>query len=136
MLRFTSTSLEEDLSLGIDLTPLIDVVFLLLIFFMVTTTFTASSAIPIDLPSASSESSSAKDLTLTVSISRQGQIALNGEVLSLEQLQKRLEAEAKDAVLVLRADKEASHGSVVAIMDSAQQAGIASIAVAVEPNAK
>jgi len=69
------TRKEEELTIG--LTPLIDVVFILLIFFMVTTTFDRSSELTIDLPSASGDPSAVKEDTLEITIDVQGQFFIN-----------------------------------------------------------
>jgi len=129
-MKFTDSDSEE--SSMIELTPLIDVVFLLLIFFMLTTTFTKESEIKIRLPEASLEENTAViDKKIEIMVSKDLAYAMRkpGEtkVVSLvnsapETLRRALsEYEGQDDILlVIRADKEATHQSVVNVMDVAK----------------
>ncbi|MEC7581898.1 MAG: biopolymer transporter ExbD, partial [Pseudomonadota bacterium] len=83
---------------SINLTPLIDVVFLLLIFFMVTTTFTRETLLQVNLPEAEAETQSTQTERLEIVVSRNGSFALNGQTLvngKLETLLRGLELESK-----------------------------------------
>ncbi|MCO4770456.1 MAG: biopolymer transporter ExbD [Deltaproteobacteria bacterium] len=127
------------LPLILDLTPLIDVVFLLLIFFMVTTTFVPdSTGLQVDLPRSSSQEVIQEGEDLTLDLGADGTISLNGEVLSLAQLSAELRKTAeKDpkTLIVLKADSEISHGRVVEVMDMAREIGLTSFAIATEGEA-
>nr|VFK23913.1 MAG: biopolymer transport protein ExbD [Candidatus Kentron sp. LPFa]VFK35091.1 MAG: biopolymer transport protein ExbD [Candidatus Kentron sp. LPFa] len=114
----------------VTLTPLIDVVFLLLIFFMVSTTFERSSEISIELPEATAESELSAGKTIEVAIDAQGYYYLNGKQLvntQVETLKKAL-MELRGATfppLILSADEDTPYQSVVTLMDVAQQLGFA-----------
>lgn len=117
----------------LDLTPMVDVVFLLLIFFMVSTTFiTLESGLPVDLPQAQSPQTSISDLP-TVTITRDEQIFLAGSPLSEASLTGALRQALDESglrVVVLRADQSVPHGFVVRVMDLIKQAGAERIAIA------
>jgi biopolymer transport protein ExbD len=109
----------------INITSLIDVMFLLLLFFMVTTTFSEHPAIKLELPTArTGEPSKLEQLTL--SIDKKGQMFLNNAPVQEAELRNRLRgaAEKPDATLVLRADKDAPYGFVIRAMDISRQSGI------------
>jgi biopolymer transport protein ExbD len=110
---------------SITITSLIDVVFLLLVFFMVSTTFAEHPGIKLELPTAgSAEPSKLGPLTLT--IDSEGRMFLNDERVREDELRDRLKAAAKkpDATLILRADKAVPYGYVVSAMDISRQSGI------------
>ena len=141
-MKFTESNTEE--SSLIELTPLIDVVFLLLIFFMVTTTFTKESEIKIRLPEANVEEPKV-DITkqLEILVSKESAYAMrkpgDSEVVSLvnstrETLYRSMSEfqNVEDVLLVIRADKEASHQSVVQVMDVARDLNLSRITFATQ----
>ncbi len=113
----------------INLTPLIDVVFLLLIFFMVSTTFTKETHLTIDLPEAQGEPSQDQPKQLEILVNADGSYAVNDQPLlnnTLETLKKALQTTAgdsRDLPLVITADANSTHQSVVRAMDAAGQLG-------------
>lgn len=111
----------------INLTSLIDVVFLLLIFFMVTTTFVPEAGLRLELPEASTESATATDEPLEVVVDAADRAYLDGRPLGAEPdaLRAALSAAVDDAGggLRIRADGRASHQAVVAVMDAAAAVG-------------
>lgn len=131
----TKSSLEKK---GMDMTPLIDCVFLLLIFFMITTVFTAQPGLRVDLPKAA-ESDLPPEKDLNIVIAKTGEMELNGEAVTLDMLPTRLR-EAKELyrskVLIIKADKKCMHGLVVTVMDLAKGVGIDELAIATEKEDK
>lgn len=118
-----------------DMTPMIDVVFQLLIFFMVTTVFAVQSGLKVDLPQAStSDAPPEKDLSIT--ISEKGEMDLNGTPVTLDNLENELRIQ-KDIfgskVLIIKADNKSMHGIVVEVMDAAKIVGIDQLAIATDP---
>lgn len=119
----------------VDLTPMVDVVFLLLIFFMISTTFVETPGISVQLPESSSQRDIQAPEEVKVQLSRDGDIFIGDEQLSLEELRQRLTghgAKAKEMNFALYADREARHGRVVEVMDLAREAGFGKLAIATE----
>ena len=123
---------------SINLTPLIDVVFLLLIFFMVTTTFTRETRLQVNLPEAEAEILTTQSERLEIVVSRDGSFALNGQTLvngRVETLLRGLALESDgnlDLPVIIVADSQASHQSVVTAMDAIGQAGFARLSIATQ----
>ena len=119
----------------LNLTPLIDVVFLLLIFFMVTTTFDRETQLKIELPQASGEHKKAAK-SLEVSIDSNSRFFINQkEVVNsgLETIKKALKQAAgdqKSPPLLISADGQATHQSVIKVLDAAGQLGFVNITFA------
>jgi biopolymer transport protein ExbD len=113
----------------INLTPLIDVVFLLLIFFMVSTTFNRDSELSIELPAASAEVQTRHPESIEVAVDAQGRFYVNGRQLLNTQsktLRQALATAAGDndsPPLIISADAKTPHQSVVQIMDAARELG-------------
>jgi len=120
----------------INLTPLIDVVFLLLIFFMVSTTFDHESQISIELPQAKATSKQEHKQSLEVIIDAKGRFYVNDHRLVNTQIEtlKRAIREAagdrKNPVFVISADAQTPHQAVVTAMDAARQVGITHMSIA------
>ncbi len=121
--------------IAIELVPLVDVVLVLLLFFMVSTTFIRQSELKVDLPEANATSQQAQDAIVEVAISADGEYAVNGRLLvdnELPTLMRALkEAVAGDTTkhLVLNADSDARHQSVVRAMDAAGQLGLVHLSI-------
>lgn len=118
---------------GLDLTPMVDIVFLLVIFFMVSTTFiTLESGLPVDLPQAQSPQTAIADLP-TITITADMGIYIAGTPVAEEALSATLRSlldQTGLSVVVLRADKTVPHGTTVRVMDLIKQAGAQRIAIA------
>ena len=134
-MKFSQDALIEEETLDINLTPLIDIVFLLLIFFMVSTTFDTSAGISVSLPSAATSELQDRKEPLTIAISADNTLYLDEKPVTLEEVSAFFSEHARTGTnikLIVRADKSADHGTVVAVMDRAKEAGINKLAVAAE----
>jgi len=120
---------------ALNLTPLIDIVFLLLIFFMVTTTFSRETRLLVSLPEASGSPESSIE-SIEVSVDREGSYAINGRRLinsEVESLVRGLELESGgdvSRVVVLVADSEVRHQAVVSAMEAIGRAGFVGLSIA------
>ena len=126
--QFKRAKREEE---GVNLTPLIDVVFLLLIFFMVSTTFTKETGVDISKPSAGSSKQLAKE-PLLIGITRDGAIYVNERQVDMGMLSSILKREAAsdiDKSVVLASDKNASMGVIVSVLDECNGAGLKKVSV-------
>lgn len=120
---------------GVNLTPLIDVVFLLLIFFMVSTTFTKETHLSVDLPEAEGQVSVENPEQVEILISAEGDYSVNGQslvntkvVTLLSALQKVSEGD-NQRPLIITADAKAPHQAVVRAMDAAGQLGFVHLSI-------
>ena len=119
----------------INLTPLIDVVFLLLIFFMVTTTFaTIRYGMRVDLPTTTTPQEKIKQ-NIVVSINKDGKIYLGKKWVSEKQLVSLLsqEIKKKGTLVIVNADRDVTHGKVVRVMDLAKKAGAEKLGILTTP---
>ena len=119
----------------VNLTPLIDVVFLLLIFFMVSTTFTKDTQLNIDLPEASGADAVVADRQIEISVSRNGDYAINAVALVSNQIDtlkiaiEKVSGGDTTIPLVITADSAAQHQAVVTAMDAAGQLGFSKLRI-------
>lgn len=123
----------------IDLTPMVDVVFLLLIFFMISTTFVETPGISIKLPEASSQTIDREPKEIKIYLSREGDIFHRDQKISLEGFKALLaehQSKAAQTTVLLLADQESRHGKVVTLMDLARDAGFVKLAIATEQRKK
>lgn len=117
----------------VDLTPLIDVVFILLIFFILSANFQKESSVEVDRPSASSSTVKEASKTLTVSVDRNHQIWFKGSVVNLTQLQfqmKSVVSKKEKINTIINADKSVDTGTLVQIIDAIRLSGISNVAIA------
>lgn len=125
---------------NLDITPLVDVIFLLLIFFMLSSSFVFNPGIKVDLPeTTSSENIQASDLVVT--ITGQNMIFFRDQnvPLTMEGLKERLKIAAgknKSARMILKADANVPHGRVVKVMSLAWESGVRKMAIATRPKEK
>ncbi len=117
----------------LDLTPVVDVVFNLLIFFALSLNFVATSGgINVKLPSASS-AEPVKMEQLTVNLTQDGQVYYNDKKIEIDELPTRLkDIEDKDSIVIIRADNSVPHGRVVQVMDIVKSEGFSKLAIAVD----
>lgn len=131
-MKFRRQSQVED---SINLTPLIDVVFLLLIFFMVSTTFTKETHLSVDLPEAEGAPASEVADTIEILINADGSYAINGQNLVNKKSSTLISALEKTAAgnfdlpLIITADAKTPHQSVVTAMDIAGQLGFVKLSI-------
>ena len=134
-MKFKRSSREE---LVINITPLIDVVFLLLIFFMVTTTFNRETRLLVNLPEANAKLAENMPQQIEITVARDGSYSINGKALvndRLETLMRGLELESggdRSMPILLIADAEATHQSVVTAMDGIGQSGFTRLNIATQ----
>ncbi len=131
---------HQEENVDVNLTPLIDVVFLLLIFFMVTTTFDRHAKLKVSLPESSAKVSQQQSEPLVLSIDAKGNYFLNERQIVNQQLDTLKQAlqkviskdgqDYKDVTLVLKADANTPHQSVVRAMDAASQLGLTKLSIA------
>ncbi len=120
----------------LNITPLIDVVFLLLIFFMVSTTFQRETELSVQLPEATAPESAVEETIIEIVINRRGEYFLNGrelvnnKLVTLRAALARLTSGRKDTPLVIRADANTPHQAVVTAMDAARQLGLLRLSIA------
>ena len=118
---------------ALDLTPVVDVVFNLLIFFALSLNFAATSGgINVKLPSATS-AEPVKLEQLTINLTKDGNIVYNDSTIDAAELAQKLkEVKDKDSLVIIRADNDVPHGKVVEIMDIAKSEGLSKLAFAVQ----
>ena len=129
-------NLNQEERADVSITPLIDVVFLLLIFFMVTTTFDVNTSLRINLPEADTAVQIQEQKQLEVVIDRHGQYYMDGKSLLDNKsrtlriaLSKVIENNGADKIII-RADAQAPHQSVVSVMDAAGKLGVSQFSIA------
>jgi len=133
---------QKKQEISVNLTPLIDVVFLLLIFFMVSTSFTRETQIKLDLPKASVEPLENTPDTLEISIDQQGRYFINGKGIvnsSIETLKKAIQLtinENPDIPVIISADANTPYQSVITAMDAASQLGIHNLKMATQKDSE
>ncbi len=122
---------------AVELTPLIDVVFLLLIFFMISTTFVSRSGLQVRIPEAESSQANPDTARVEVMVTADGGYLVEGKELAPDAdlaniLRQHTDAESPP-LLVIRADRNARHKAVVAAMDAGSSAGLSRVAIAATP---
>lgn len=116
----------------LDMTPLIDVIFQLLLFFMLSTTFRNTPSFEVQLPEVSSDQMIQEDHTWTLMVSKSGQLSSQQGTILKEDLEGVLKEELRSnpqVSLIIEADEGLEHGVVVELMDIAQEAGIGSVQI-------
>ena len=135
MRNFLIASQEEDES-SVDITPMLDVVFIMLIFFIVTATFIKESGIDVDKPSAATAIVQEK-ASILVAIDANNNVWINRrqvDLRSVRSIVERLHAENPKGTLVIQADRESKNDTLVQVMDASRRAGIYDIALAAHVN--
>ncbi|MCB0346709.1 MAG: biopolymer transporter ExbD [Bdellovibrionales bacterium] len=125
--------------LNLDMAPLIDVVFLLLIFYMLTSSFVRDEGIQLELPSASTAQAMDQD-NFTVSVSGEGDVFVDSDKVTLSELSElvssRFSAASKDKSVSVRASSKASVESLVGVMDAVRNGGVEAVSIETNPEAE
>jgi biopolymer transport protein ExbD len=119
----------------IDVTPMIDVVFQLVLFFMVSTTFVSSPGIQVDLPRSSAQTILSEDRDINVWMTAEGAVYVDESPVDPVALNRLFQSRAKsepNTLVVIKADEGVSHGRVVAVLDMARAVGLTRLAIATE----
>ena len=131
-MRFRRQQRED---LAINLTPLIDVVFLLLIFFMVSTTFTRETQLRVDLPEATGVPVEAVDESIEILVDENGGFRVNGQAMidgrmrTLQAAVYKISRGDTTLPMIISADAQAAHQDVVLAMDAAGQMGFVHLSI-------
>ncbi len=125
---------REDEDAAIDMTPMLDIVFIMLIFFIVTTSFVKEAGIEVLKPKASNSKSN-KSGNIFIAIRPNGEVWMDKRQVDIERVAANIErmlAEQPTDTVIVQADKEAKHGVVVKVMDAIKASGDLKITIAAE----
>lgn len=127
---------KETDNIDVNITPLIDVVFLLLIFFMVSTTFEHDSEINLTLPKASKEMSQPREEIIKIAIDNESNVYINdnrlidSQISTIKEVIYQQVADVEDASIIISADEKTPYFMVIRTMDAARQLGVLNITFA------
>jgi len=133
-MQFRSRPRRDDAR--IEITPLVDMVFLLLIFFMLSTTFIVTPGIKVNLPKSSAEKVTRDKQEMRVVVTRDNKVFLEKRLVTMPELEqsfRQVAAKNSQVMVIIQADAQAFHGRVVEVMDSAKVAGLSRLAIATTP---
>jgi biopolymer transport protein ExbD len=125
---------EQDEKEEIDMTPMLDVVFILLIFFIVTASFVKEAGIDVNRPEAATAVKKER-ANILVAISDKGDIWINKRKVDIRSVQaniERLKAENPQGTVVIQADKKSTTDTLIMVMDSARAAGVYDVSIAAQ----
>ena len=121
----------------IEIIPMIDIIFFLLVFFMISTlSMTINRGLPVNLPKAASSQRDLRE-SVNITVTREGDIFLNKAPVTLQEIGQRVQAGLErdpELLAVISADDHAIHDTIVDIMDKVRLAGISRLAIAVKPD--
>jgi len=124
---------KTDDQADIDMTPMLDIVFIMLIFFIVTATFTKESGIDLSRPDNQEQKKQEEKKSIVVQISSTDAIYIDGRRIDLRAIRanvERMHAELPDAPVVILAETGAHNGTLVNVLDNARQAGVTNVSIA------
>lgn len=130
---------EEKIIADINMTPLIDIMLVLLILFMVTSSMSLESGLDVDLPQVKGGTESKEGSAVIISLDEQGSLSVQGHPSDMNRLKADIEAAIKTegtGLVILEGDKASKLGSAVVIMDIAKSAGATKFAIAAEAGAQ
>lgn len=129
---FNQTEVEEEAE--IDITPMLDVVFIMLIFFIVTATFVKEAGIDVNRPDAATAVKKEK-ANILIAIGANNDIWIDKRMIDIRSVRpniERLHAENPQGSVVIQADKESKTDTLIQVMDAARQAGVFNVAIAAQ----
>lgn len=132
-MRYNHTD-QESSAANVNLTPLIDVVFILLIFFLVTASFTKEAGIDVNRPTAQTAVRQEQG-NLIIAINKSGEIWIDNQLVDLRTIRahiERLHAQNPEGTVIILADKESRTGTAVDVLDQVRLAGVTNVAIAAE----
>ncbi len=131
--RFSSANTSED-EADIDITPMLDVVFIMLIFFIVTSTFIKESGIDVNRPQAATAVKKAK-ANILIAINADNEIWIDRRQVDIRSVRpniERLHAENPQGSVVIQADKESKTETLIQVMDASRSAGVYNVSIAAQ----
>ncbi len=120
----------------VNLTPMLDVVFIMLIFFVVTTSFVKEAGVEVNRPNASTTQRQ-ESANILIAIRPNGEVWVDGRAVDVRAVRanvERLRAEFPESDVVIQGDRQAQIGLLVRVMDQVRLAGITNVAIAAEPS--
>jgi biopolymer transport protein ExbD len=127
---------EPDIPAQINIVPMIDVIFAILTFFIMSTLFlTRSEGLPVNLPKASTANQQQVPTKITISIDEKGEVSLNRQPILVNSLAEQIRTVAgsnSEPLVIINADEKVGHGKVVAVMDQVRQVKGAKLAIATQ----
>ncbi len=126
---------NDEISSEINMTPLIDIMMVLLVIFLVTSTISLESGLDIDLPKTSSDTKAKNDSSLIISMNKVGSIAVGGKIVGEQDLEVKIKEELQKlgtTSVIFEGDQGARLGKAIEIMDIAKRAGASQFAIAAE----
>lgn len=134
---------EDDAIVNINITPFVDIILVVLIIFMVTTSTIVERSIKVELPDAATGESVSKDTSVAIQMLPDRSLTLDGAPITWEQLRAfirsekaKVESEGGKLICLIGADKAVPHGEVVKIIDLVRQEGVAKFAININPVAR
>lgn len=134
MRRIAGFDKEQEEEAAIDLTPMLDVVFIMLIFFIVTASFIKEPGLEVNRPDAS-QSQKQEKKNIVVRIGPEGDIWINRRRIDVRNVQaniERLYAESPGGAVVIQADEASTNDKLVVVMDAARAAGVYNVSIAAQ----
>ena len=133
-MRQVFPTLEDNEDSAIDMTPMLDVVFIMLIFFIVTASFVKEAGIEVNRPDAQTATKQDR-ANILIAIDENGAIWINRRKVEVDQVRaniERLHAENPQGSVVIQADQDANVKRLVAVMDASRQAGVYNVSIAAQ----
>lgn len=127
----------EDEEAKVDMTPMLDIVFIMLIFFIVTTSFVKEKSIDVSRPDDNKNKTATPSKHIAIQIDATGMIVMNGRQVDIRRVTANVQtilAEKDSDTAIIRAHKHTSHGRVVEVMDQVKEAGIEKLSILATPD--